>query len=91
MHFNILPEGMALRALLVRELAVWALRATPTENKGLERWLCGQSLTREQAQNSCSRGLYADARQCLSAIQISSKLIHPAACGQLDIQTHPTI
>lgn len=45
------------------------------ENKGLERWLSGQVLTCEQAQNSYSSGLYADARQCLSAVQISSKLI----------------
>jgi hypothetical protein len=27
----------------------------------------------------------------LSAVQISSKLIDPAACGQLGIQTHSTI
>ena len=61
------------------------------ENKGLERWLSGQALECEQAQNSCSSSLYADARQCLSAVQISSKLIDPAACGQLGIQTHSTI
>lgn len=71
-----MPEGVTLRALLVGELAVGDSHGCiHRENKGLERWLCGQSLTCEHAQDSCSSGLYADARQGLSEVQISSKLI----------------